>query len=55
MTQTVRFPLETLCWAQLAEEDVSWGKGIAVSLTRKYQSDCLGEAGEEEPRKEAES
>lgn len=56
VTQTVRFPLETLCWAQLAEERMCHGaRGIAVSLTRKYQSDCLGEAGEEEPRKEAES
>lgn len=34
---------------------MSWGKEITVSFNRKYQGDCLGEAGEEEPRKEAES
>ena len=34
---------------------MSWGKEIPVSLNRKCQGDCLGEAREEEPRKEAES
>lgn len=38
VTQTVRFPLETLCWAQLAEERMCHGaRGLQCLLPESFK------------------